>query len=51
MSIELTHKVIKLERTVKELLERLEMLEQRYNSESIPEDKPKRGRRLKNENE
>jgi hypothetical protein len=51
MSIELTQKVVKLEKTIKELLERLEQLEQHYNSESIPEDKPKRGRRRKDENE
>lgn len=51
MSIELTQKVIRLESNIKQLLERLEQLENRYNSENNPEEKPTRGRRRKNENE
>lgn len=51
MSIELTQKVVRLEKTIKELLERLERLEQHYNSENNPEEKPRRGRRRKDENE
>jgi hypothetical protein len=51
MSIELTQKVVRLEKTIKELLDRLEQLERHYNSENNPEEKPKRGRRRKDENE
>lgn len=51
MSIELIHKVLRLEAAIKQLTERLEKLEARYNSEITPEKKPTRGRRRKNENE
>lgn len=51
MSIELTQKVVRLEKTVKELLERIDALEKLYNSDNNPEEKPRRGRRPKNENE
>lgn len=51
MSIELTQKVIRLEATLKSLLDRLEELEKRYTVEDQPEEKKRRGRRSKNENE
>lgn len=51
MSIELTQKVIRLEATLKSLLDRLEELENRYTVEDQPEEKKRRGRRSKNENE
>lgn len=51
MSIELTQKVIKIEKTLNELIARLENIEKNHTSEKPQEDKPRRGRRPKNENE
>jgi hypothetical protein len=51
MSIELTQKVVRLEKTVNELIARIEAVEKNQLSEKPQEDKPRRGRRPKDENE